>query len=70
LLRPLWLILLAEATGHVGQVEEGLRLLAEVLAALEATGQGDLLVEAYQLKGELLLRHATPEAAQAEACFQ
>src|SRR5262249_16037091 len=31
--RPLGLVLLAEAAGHIGQVEEGLHLLAEALAA-------------------------------------
>jgi class 3 adenylate cyclase/predicted ATPase len=63
------LVLLAEAAGHAGQVAEGLRLLAEALTAFEATGRGDGLVEAYRLQGELLLRQATPDAAQAEACF-
>ena len=70
LARPFCLVLLAEAAGHAGQVEEGLRLLAEALTALEASGRGDLLAEAYRLQGELLLRQATPDAAQAEACFQ
>ena len=70
LLRPLCLVLLAEAAGHVGQVEEGLCLLAEVLTALEANGQSDLLAEAYRLQGALLLRRAVSDAAQAEACFQ
>jgi class 3 adenylate cyclase/predicted ATPase len=68
--RPLCLVLLAEATGHIGQVAEGLRLLAEALAALETSGRGDLLAETYRLQGELLLRQAVPDAAQAEACFQ
>jgi len=70
LAQPRGLVLLAEATGHTGQVAEGLRLLAEALAALEASGQGDLLAEAYRLKGEFLLRQALPDASQAEACFQ
>ena len=70
LARPLCLVLLAEAAGHAGQVEEGLRLLAEALTVLEASGRGDLLAEAYRLQGELLLRQAVPDAAQAEACFQ
>ena len=52
--RPLGLVLLAEAEGHVGQVEEGLRLLAE----------------AYRQQGALLLRQAVPDVPQAEACFQ
>jgi predicted ATPase len=68
--RPPWLIMLAEAAGYSGQAEEGLRLLAEALAAFEASGRGDMLAEAYRLQGELLLRQATPDAPQAEACFQ
>jgi predicted ATPase len=68
--RSLCLVLLAEAAGHVGQVAEGLRLLAEALVALEANRHGDLLGEAYRLQGALLLRQAAPDAAQAEACFQ
>jgi tetratricopeptide (TPR) repeat protein len=70
LARPLCLVLLAEAAGYAGQVAEGLRLLAEALAAFEASGRGDLLAEAYRLQGVFLLRQTIPEAAQAEACFQ
>jgi predicted ATPase len=70
LARPLCLVLLAEAMGHTGQVAEGLHLLAEALPAFATSGQGDPLAEAYRLQGELLLRQATPDAAQAEACFQ
>ena len=61
---------LAEAVGHVGQVEEGRRLLAEALTAMEETSQGNQLAEAYRLQGELLLRQAAPNADQAEASFQ
>jgi predicted ATPase len=68
--RPRCLVLLAEAAGKAGQVAEGLRRLAEALTMLEANGQGDVLAEASRLQGELLLRHATPDATQAEACFQ
>jgi predicted ATPase len=68
--RPLYLVLLAEAAGHVGHVEEGLRLLAEAFAAREASGRGEMLAEVYRLQGEFLLRQAVPDAAQAEACFQ
>jgi predicted ATPase len=70
LARPFGLVLLAETSGRVGQVEEGLRLVAEALEALEANTQGDMPVEAHRLQGELLLRQATPDAVQAEACFQ
>jgi predicted ATPase len=68
--QPLHLVLLVEAVGRAGQVEEGLRLLAEAIAAFEASGRGDLLAETYRLQGELLLRQAFPDTAQAEACFQ
>jgi predicted ATPase len=68
--RSLCLVLLAEATGHTGQIEEGVRLLAEALTAFEASGRSNLLAEAYRLKGEFLLRQALPDAAQAEVCFQ
>jgi predicted ATPase len=68
--QPIHLILCAEVTGHVGQVEEGLRLLADALTAFEASGRGDMLTEAHRRQGELLLRQAIPETAQAEACFQ
>jgi len=68
--RSRYLVLLAEAAGHTGQVAAGLRLLAEALAAFEASGRGDLLAEAYRLQGTLLLRQAAPDTPQAEACFQ
>jgi predicted ATPase len=64
------LIRLGEVAGHVGQVEEGQRLLAEALKAMEETSQGNMLIEAYRLQGELLLRQTVPDAPQAEACFQ
>ena len=70
LARPFCLVLLAEAVGHVGQVEEGLRLVTEALAELETSGRGDLVAEAYRLQGEFLLCQAVQETARAEACFQ
>jgi predicted ATPase len=70
LVQPLCLLLLSAVAGHTGQVAEGLRLLAEALAALAASGRGDLLAEAYRLQGVLLLQQAVPEPTQAEACFQ
>jgi predicted ATPase len=68
--RPFGLVLLAEAVGYDGEVEEGLRLLAEARTVLEAHGQGDLLAEVYRLQGVLLLRQAAPDAARAEIAFQ
>ena len=70
LTQPLCLATLAEAAGHVGPVDEGLRLLAKALSACESTGRGDIVAEAYRLQGEFLLRQAVPDPAQAEASFQ
>ena len=67
--RPGFLVLLAEAAGHAGQVEEGLRLLAEVLAMIGANRREELLAETSRLQDELLLRQAIPDVAQAEAYF-
>jgi predicted ATPase len=67
---PARLLLLAEAAAHVGQVDEGLRFLAEALTEFEAVGRGNLLAETYRLQGTLLLRQSVPNVAQAEACFQ
>jgi predicted ATPase len=64
------LVLLAEAAGHAGEVNEGLRRLAEALTGFEESGRGDMLSEAYRLQGELLLRQAVPDAVQVEAAFQ
>ena len=54
--RPSYLALLAEAHGKVGQVEEGLKMLAEALAAVDKTGECYYEAELYRLKGELTLQ--------------
>jgi predicted ATPase len=56
--RPSCLALLAEAYGTVGQVEEGLTLLAEALAIVERTGERFYVAELYRLKGQLTLQKA------------
>jgi predicted ATPase len=68
--RSLSLVLLAEAAAYIGQVEEGLRLLTDALAAFEVSSRGDMLTEAYRLQGELMLWQGVSESARAEACFQ
>jgi predicted ATPase len=70
LAQPFCLVPMAEATGSMGHVDEGLRLLAEALTAFEVSGRRDMLPEAYRLQGALLLRQAVPDAVQAEVCFQ
>ena len=66
---PLCLLLLAEVLEHAGQVDAGLRVMAEALVAIEASGRYELLAEAYRLQGVLLLQQAVPAPARAEACF-
>jgi class 3 adenylate cyclase/predicted ATPase len=62
---------LAEAYGKVGQIEAGLRVVAEALAISNRPAQGtEGTAELYRLQGELLLRQAVPDASQAEAYFQ
>jgi class 3 adenylate cyclase/predicted ATPase len=56
--RPYYLAQLAEASGKGGWAEEGLRVLAEVLAVVNQQGERWGEAELYRLKGELLLRRA------------
>jgi predicted ATPase len=67
---PNHLARLAEASGQVGQVDEGLSLLAEALAMVDTTGERTFEAELHRLHGELLLRQAVPEAQAAEDRFQ
>jgi predicted ATPase len=69
LLRVTFLTVLADAYGKMGQIDEGLCVLTEALAAVEEGGQRPHEAELYRLQGELLLRQANPDASQAEACF-
>ncbi len=74
-LAPLASAHLAEGYGKAGQVEEGLAVIAHVLAGVSKV-EGDYgETELYRLKGELLLRQAaqagfnSPLVDEAEACF-
>ena len=44
--------------------------MTEALTAFETSQRGDMLTEAHRFRGELMLRQAPPDAAQAEASFQ
>ena len=70
LAQPQLLALLAEAYGHGGQAEAGLRVVAEALAVAQRTGERRDEAKISRVKGELLLRQAIPNAPEAEACFQ
>ena len=63
LTRPAFLVQLAEAYGRTGQIEEGLHVLAEALAAVHSTGERYCEADLYRLQGEFLLRQAAPGAA-------
>ena len=58
--QPYQLVLLAEAAGHAGQLEEGLHWLTEALTAFAASGRGDLLAEAYRLQGDIAAAPSRP----------
>ena len=66
------LALLAEAYGHGGQVEAGLRALADALAAAHHTGERFWEAELHRLQGDLLLQQASSPAqtTEAEVCLQ
>ncbi|HEV8713879.1 MAG TPA: hypothetical protein VGX03_13770, partial [Candidatus Binatia bacterium] len=77
--RPYYLAWLAEAYGKAEEVEEGLTVLAEALAAVDRTGERVFEAELYRLKGQLTLQKfqvsgskvqvpPNPQA-EAEACF-
>jgi adenylate cyclase len=62
--------LLADAQGTCGRSAEGLRLVAEALAAVPRSGRF-WEAELYRQRGDLLLRDSpTTRATEAEACFQ
>jgi class 3 adenylate cyclase/predicted ATPase len=69
IVRPYWLVLLAEAHGTIGQPETGLTMLTEALALVDTTGERWYEPELYRLKGELLLQQSLDHQGEAEACF-
>ena len=74
MLQSEYLVLLAEAHGQAGQVEEGLDALAEALAFVDKTGIREWEAELYRLKGELTVQKSPKSEvrspkSEAEACF-
>jgi predicted ATPase len=69
---PYMLARLAETYGSIGQPAEGLTVLAEALALVEATGERWWEAELYRLQGELLLAQEGTQhsVAEVEACMQ
>jgi predicted ATPase len=75
LAKPYQLVLLAEAYGKVGQIKEGLRVVAEGLAALDKAGERLWEAELYRLKGQLTLQFEIQSLKskveeEAEGCFR
>jgi len=54
--RPYWLALLAEAYGRLGQIEDGLAVVAGALEAVQKTEQRPVEAKLYRLKDELYLQ--------------
>jgi predicted ATPase len=67
--RTYFLALLAEGYRGTAEVQEGLSVLAEALAAAHNRGERYCEAELHRLKGELLLVQSTDQHAEAEACF-
>jgi predicted ATPase len=68
--QPYGLALLAAASAQVGQIKEGLTLLAEALAVTNDKGERRWEAELYRLQGELLLARSAEHHAEAETCFR
>jgi predicted ATPase len=76
--RPHYLTLLAEASGLLGQPEEGMAALDEALTLMVQTGEQYYEAELHRQRGELLRRRAAQgypsqdsrAQADAEQCFQ
>jgi class 3 adenylate cyclase/predicted ATPase len=69
-IQPRVLMLLANVYGHMGQPEEGLRVLAEAETVAQTRGERFIEAELSRCKGELLLQQVVPDTPLAEACFQ
>jgi predicted ATPase len=56
----MYLAMLVDVYGKVGQAEEGLTLLAEALAVVDKGGERFYEAEVYRLKGQLVLQSGVP----------
>jgi adenylate cyclase len=62
--------LLADALALTGAVDDGLKVLANALAAAEASGARGADAELHRLRGDLLRRSPSPERADVEGSFR
>jgi predicted ATPase len=68
--RPYFLCMLAEAYMETGRVDQGLSTLTEALNAADKHEERQHEAQIYRLKGDLLLRQASSNAAEAQQCFE
>jgi predicted ATPase len=67
--RSYWLALQVEACENVGQIDEGLHVLAEELVVVTNRGERFYEAEIHRRKGALLLMRSGGNHTEAEACF-
>jgi predicted ATPase len=67
---PFLLGLLAEALSVAGEIDEGLAVVAQGLAAANVSGQFGANAELHRLRGELLRRLHNPDPRELESCFR
>jgi predicted ATPase len=70
ILVPRFLTLLAEGYGATGQVDEGLKALAEAQALVDRNGEHWCEAEVHRCRGELLLALSVDAHSEAETCFR
>ena len=68
--KPLLFGLLAEALALVGEIDEGLIVLAQALAAADASGQVGTDAELHRLRGDLLRHVPDLDLTECETCFR
>src|SRR5262245_27246975 len=69
-LKPLYMVVLADACLKVGQADEGLQAIDETLTEIAGTAARIWLSELHRLQGELLLMRAHSDHAAAEASLR
>jgi len=67
---PCFLTLLAEGCGAMGQVDDGLKALAEAQALVDRNGEHWYEAEMHRCRGELLLALSVDAHSEAETCFR
>jgi predicted ATPase len=67
---PWFLALYADGCGALGDIDEGLRALDEAAEWVRRNDERLYAAEVHRIRGELLLRRANADVAQAEFCFE